>query len=403
MNQIFKHIKGDRTLWAIVAFMAIFSLLPVYSASTNLVYVVSNGVGSTFNHLLKHSFLLFLGFVIIYAVHKIPYRYFSGLSSIMIPIVIILLLYTLFQPRTVGAVISSRWIKVPFVGVNFQTSTLAGVVLMLYIARYFAKNKDKKIEFKKSLLNLWLPVFSVLILIFPANFSTAAILFVMVLMLVFFAGYSFKYLSIIISAGIVAAIVFILVVKAFPEQFKYSRVNTWMNRVENFNKEDSKENYQSHKAKVAIYAGGLQGSGSGKSIFKNFLPQSSSDFIYAIIAEEYGLFGAVLLVIMYLLLLFRIVIIATKCKSIFGTLAVIGVGFPIVFQALINMAVAVGIFPVTGQPLPLISAGGTSIWMTCFAIGIILSVSAAKEEEQDKVINSENSDNPLDVLHEAIG
>ena len=401
MNNILQHIKGDRTIWAIVAMLAIFSFLPVYSASTNLVYVVSNG--TTTGHLIKHGILLLLGFFIIYATHKIPYRYFSGLSVIMIPIVLLLLAYTLFQPRNENAIMAARWISVPFTSFKFQTSTLAGVILMIYVARYFARNKDKKIEFKQSIVPLWLPVIAVLGLIFPANFSTAAILFVMVIMLTFFGNYPIKYILAIGLAGVMMIAVFILTVKAFPDNFKNSRVQTWINRVENYSDKDSKEQYQAFKAKVAIYSGNVTGKGPGKSIQKNFLPQSSSDFIYAIIAEEYGLIGALALIGLYLLLLFRIVIVATKTETIFGTLAVLGVGIPIVFQALTNMAVAVGLFPVTGQPLPLISAGGTSIWMTSFAIGIVLSVSAAKGEDLTKVNKNIDTDNPLEVLHEAIG
>ncbi|MEE9349887.1 MAG: FtsW/RodA/SpoVE family cell cycle protein [Flavobacteriaceae bacterium] len=401
MNNLLQHIKGDKAIWAIVGMLAIFSFLPVYSASTNLVYVVSNG--TTSGHLIKHGILLLLGFFIIFATHKIPYRYFSGLSVIMIPIVLLLLLYTLFQPRNQDVIMAARWIKVPFTGFKFQTSTLAGVILMIYIARYFARNKDNKIEFKQSILPLWLPIIAVLGLIFPANFSTAALLFAMVIMLTYFGNYPIKYIFGIGIAGIFMIAMFVLTVKAFPGSFKNSRVQTWINRVENYSDKDSKEQYQAYRAKVAIYAGKVFGRGSGKSIQKNFLPQSSSDFIFSIIVEEYGLLGALGIIGLYLLLLFRIVIVARKTVTIFGTLVVLGLGIPIVFQAFTNMAVAVGLFPVTGQPLPLISAGGTSIWMTSFALGIVLSVSAAKDEDVKNLNNELDTDNPLDVLHEAIG
>jgi len=298
---------------------------------------------------------------------------------------------------------AARWIKVPFTGFKFQTSTLAGVILMIYIARYFARNKDRKIDFKESIIPLWLPVAGVLGLIFPANFSTAALLFTMVIMLTYFGNYPVKYIIGIGIAGIISLAFFVLTVKSFPNQFKNSRVQTWINRVENYQDKDTKEQYQSFKAKVAIYSGKVFGRGVGKSIQKNFLPQSSSDFIFAIIVEEYGLFGAIGLIVLYVLLLVRIVIVAQKTETIFGTLAVLGVGVPIVFQAFTNMAVAVGLFPVTGQPLPLISAGGTSIWMTCFALGIVLSVSAARGENLSGINKNIDTDNPLDVLHEAIG
>jgi cell division protein FtsW len=395
MKTIFQHIKGDKTIWAIVAALAIFSFMPVYSASTNLVYVV--GSGSTFGYLVKHMVLLIMGFAIIYGVHKIPYRYFSGGSVLMLPIVIVLLIYTIAQGTTIAGANASRWIRIPFVGIGFQTSTLAGLVLMVYVARYLSRNKEKEIKFKESLYQIWLPVSVVLILILPANFSTTAIIFVMILGLVFIGGYPLKYISFILGVGILALAFFVLITKAFPDAMP-NRVQTWEKRIESFSREEGKEAYQVEKAKIAIATGGLLGVGPGKSVQKNFLPQSSSDFIYAIIVEEYGLLGAVSVVFVYFLLLFRVFVVLRKTTTIFGTLLVIGVGLPIVFQAIINMAVATNLFPVTGQTLPLISSGGTSIWMTCFALGMILSVSASKKETEEDILD----DNPLDILHETI-
>ncbi len=395
MNTIFQHIKGDRTIWAIVAILAIFSFMPVYSASTNLVYVV--GSGSTFGYLIKHMVLLIMGFAIIYGVHKIPYRYFSGGSVLLLPVVILLLIVTLAQGTTIGGANASRWIRIPFVGVGFQTSTAAGLVLMVYVARYLAKNKEKEILFKESLWQLWLPVALILILILPANFSTTAIIFSMILLVTFIGGYPIKYIGYILGMGFLILALFVLIAKAFPDAMP-NRVQTWQSRIESFSDTSGKENYQVEKAKIAIATGGIVGKGPGKSVQKNFLPQSSSDFIYAIIVEEYGIIGGLIIVFIYFLLLFRIFIVVKKTTTIFGTLLVIGVGFPIIFQATINMAVATNLFPVTGQTLPLISSGGTSIWMTCFALGMILSVSASKEETEEEILD----DNPLDILHEAI-
>ena len=394
MKGIFQHIKGDRTIWALVAILALFSFMPVYSASANLVSIVG---GSTLGYLIKHVVLLLMGFAIIYAVHKIPYRYFSGGSVLFLPIVFFLLIFTLAQGTTIGGAYASRWISIPIIGVGFQTSTLAGLVLMVYTARYLAKNKDLKIIFNESLLQLWLPVALILMLILPANFSTTAIIFSMILILAFVGGYPLKYIGYILGAGVIVLTLFILTAKAFPEAMP-NRVNTWGNRIENFSKSGGQELYQVEKAKIAIATGGVLGKGPGKSIQKNFLPQSSSDFIYAIIVEEYGLVGAILIVFVYFLLLFRIFITVKKATTIFGTLLVIGVGLPIIFQAGINMAVATNLFPVTGQTLPLISSGGTSIWMTCFALGMILSVSASKEETEETILD----DNPLDILHETL-
>ena len=394
MKGIFQHIKGDKTIWALVAILALFSFMPVYSASANLVSVVG---GSTLGYLVKHVVLLIMGFAIIYAVHKIPYRYFSGGSVLLLPVVFFLLIYTLAQGTTIGGTYASRWISIPFIGVGFQTSTLAGLVLMVYTARYLAKNKDITIIFKESLLQLWLPVALILILILPANFSTTAIIFLMILVVTYVGGYPIKYIGYILGVGILILSLFVLTVKVFPDAMP-NRVNTWGNRIENFYKSGGQESYQVEKAKIAIATGGPLGKGPGKSIQKNFLPQSSSDFIYAIIVEEYGLVGAILIVFVYFLLLFRIFITVKKATTTFGTLLVIGVGLPIIFQAVINMAVATNLFPVTGQTLPLISSGGTSIWMTCFALGMILSVSASKEETEETILD----DNPLDILHEAI-
>ncbi|WBU88210.1 FtsW/RodA/SpoVE family cell cycle protein [Cellulophaga omnivescoria] len=393
MLSYFKNIKGDKAIWGIVALLALFSFLPVYSASSNLVYVVGNG--TAVSHLIKHAFLLLLGFGIIYGVHKIPMHFFKGLSIIAMPIVLLLLGYTLAQGKTIGGANASRWINIPFVGFSFQTSTLAAVVLMIYVARYLAKIKNKVVTFKESILPLWVPVFLVVVLILPANFSTAAIIFFMVLTLTFLGGYPFKYLLGIVGTGLACLALFILVAKAVPDLFD-NRIDTWENRIANFiNGEDTSEDYQIERAKIAIASGGILGKGSGKSVQKNFLPQSSSDFIYAIIVEEYGLVGGLVVMFFYLLLLFRIVVVANANPTVFGKLLVVGVGLPIVFQAFINMAVAVELFPVTGQTLPLISSGGTSIWMTCLAIGIVLSASNKNPAKEKQVVDESN---PLDVL-----
>ena len=397
MENILNNIKGDRLIWAIVALLAIVSFLPVYSAASNLAY--KSVGGNTFTFFIKHLVHLGLGFGIMYGVHKIPYRYFKGLSLVMIPIVLVLLGITMLQGTTIEGANASRWIQIPIVGVSFQTSTLASVVLMIYVARYMSKIKDKEITFKSSILPLWVPVFMILALILPSNFSTTAIMFLMVLILVFLGGYPLRYIALILGMGLVGLVLFIMLAKLTTGPLSV-KVETWENRIKNYsNDEDTEADYQIEKAKIAIASGDIFGVGPGKSIQKNFLPQSSSDFIFAIIIEEYGLLGGFFIMILYLWLLFRIVIVAQKSDTVFGKLLVLGVGLPIVAQALINMAVAVELFPVTGQTLPLISSGGTSIWMTCLALGIILSVSAKREEikEQESI-----EDNPLEILSEAL-
>lgn len=393
-------IKGDKVLWGILALLAIFSFLPVFSASSNLAYVV--GRGTPWGYLIKHFVILSIGFVLMFSVHKIPYNYFKGISILMLPVVVLLLVYTANQGTVIDGANASRWIRIPFIGLSFQTSTLASVVCMVYTATFFSKYKDQLGSFKNSLIRLWLPIFIVVLLIFPSNLSTAALLFLMVLIVSFVAGYPIKYLLAICGTGLAAVLLFFLLVKAFPGVFP-NRVDTWMSRVENFRSGESADgNYQIERAKTAIVTGKIFGVGAGKSRMKNFLPQSSSDFIYAIIVEEFGLIGGIGLIILYLLLLFRIVVISFKATDVFGKLVVIGLGIPIIFQAFINMGVALQILPVTGQTLPMISSGGTSAWMTCIAMGIILSVSIKKELIQEEFVDeNSNESNPISILSEA--
>jgi len=395
-----KSIRGDRVLWGILALLAIFSFLPVFSASTNLAYVV--GKGTPWGYLMKHFVILTIGFVLMYTVHRIPHHYFKGLSILLLPVVVLLLVYTASQGTVIEGANASRWIQIPFIGMSFQTSTLASVVLMIYVAHYLSKQNQAQTGFGRSLLQLWLPVFIVVMLIFPSNLSTAALLFLTVMVIAFLGNYPFRYLMVISGVGIAAVLLFFVLVKAFPEAFP-NRVDTWMNRIENFRSGESEDgNYQVARAKTAIVTGGIFGLGAGKSRMKNFLPQSSSDFIYAIIVEEFGLIGGIGLILLYLLLLFRMTVIAHKAPTLFGKLTVMGLGIPIVLQAFINMGVALQLLPVTGQNLPMISSGGTSAWMTCIAMGIVLSVSAKNNAETNLNEDVYNEKNPLSVLSETV-
>ena len=399
MFDIIGKIRGDKTIWAIVFLLALVSFLPVYSASTNLVYVIGNG--STIGYLFKHFVHVMFGFAIVFFIHKTPYHYFKALSIFGIPLVILLLIYTLFKGTVIDGANASRWIQIPFVGISFQTSTIAFIVLMIYVARYLAKVSDKEYSFKESLLELWLPVFVILALVLPANFSTTALIFSMVCMLVFIGQYPLKYLGFIVGSGFVSLIFFVMVAKAFPDAMP-NRVDTWMSRIDSFfDDKPSDDDYQIENAKIAIASGKIYGLGPGKSVQKHFLPQSSSDFIFAIIVEEYGLIGAVGILFLYLLLFVRFIIDAQKASTLFGKLLIIGLGFPIIFQAFVNMGVAVELLPVTGQPLPLISSGGTSIWMTCIAIGVILSVTKKDEEVALDLEEKRKRDEALQQLIDA--
>jgi cell division protein FtsW len=398
MKELISKLKGDKVIWSFVALLALFSFMPVFSASSNLAYM-NHGTGNTISYLLTHLAHIFMGFIIIYAVHKVPYHYFRGLSIFALPFVWILLAYTLIKGTVIAGANASRWIKLPFIGITFQPSTIAAVVLFIFVARYLSKKREEPITLKSSLLELWAPVFITLGLILPANFSTTALIFSMVLMLTFVGKYPLKYIGFIIGSGIVFLMFFVLLSKAFPDSRFFSRVGTWTSRIENFTSNKPDEDvYQIEQAKIAIASGGVYGLGPGKSVQKNLLPQSSSDFIYAIIVEEYGLIGGLGVLLLYLLLFFRFIVAAHTSNSLFGKLLVVGLGFPMIFQALINMAVAVELLPVTGQTLPLISSGGSSIWMTCISLGIIISVTKKDEEIAQELQDKEKREEVLQRL-----
>ena len=397
MKQLVNNLKGDKGIWSFVALLALFSFMPVFSASSNLAYI-GQGNGNTLGYLVKHIVHICIGFTIIFMVHKVPYHYFKAVSKGALYIVWVLLAYTLIKGTVIAGANASRWIQVPFIGVTFQTSTLAAMVLFIFVARYLSKTREVPISFKSSIWELWLPVFITLAFILPANFSTTALIFSMVLMLVFIGKYPLRYIGIVVGSGIVFLAFFILVAKAFPDAFP-NRVDTWISRIDNFTSDKPDEDdYQIEKAKIAIASGKIYGLGPGKSVQKNFLPQSSSDFIFAIIVEEYGLLGGLGVLMLYLLLLFRFVIASHKANSLFGKLVVVGLGFPMIFQAMVNMAVAVELLPVTGQTLPLISSGGSSIWMTCFALGIIISVTKKEEEIAQELKDAAKREEALQKL-----
>ena len=398
MKQLINNLKGDRVIWSFVALLALFSFMPVFSASTNLAYM-NHGTGNTISYLLKHLAHIFIGFIIIYWIHKVPFHYYRGSSKYLLGIVWVLLAYTMVKGTVIAGANASRWIQIPFIGITFQTSTVAALVLMIFVARYLSKSREEEPTFQASLLELWLPVFITLAFILPSNFSTAALMFSMVLMLAFVGKYPLKYIGLIIGAGIAGLALFFLLAKAFPDSHFFSRVDTWTSRIENFStNKPGEDDYQIEKAKIAIASGGIYGLGPGKSVQKHFLPQSSSDFIYAIIVEEWGLIGGLGVLFLYLLLFFRFIVAAHKANTMFGKLLVVGLGFPMIFQAMINMAVAVELLPVTGQTLPLISSGGSSIWMTCIALGIIINVTKKEEEIALEIKDKERREAALKLL-----
>ena len=365
-----KKIGGDKAIWIVVIALAIFSFLPVYSASSNF------GANLIFSNIIKHVSIIFIGIMIMYSTHLFDYKYFKGLSLIALPLVIFLLFFASFQGNVIDGANANRWLNIPVLDISFQPSTLASIFLLIYLSNFLSKEKNKNLSLTKTFLLMWLPIILVVGLILPSNFSTAVLIFIMSTMIIFIAGYKLKHLTVLFFLFIFLISSFLLAVNKFPDIIP-NRVDTWTNRIENFvnNDIDDTSNYQINRAKAAIANGKIFGVGAGKSSMKYILPQSTSDFIFSIIAEEYGIIVSLIILLLYVVLLFRIIITSYRSETKFGQLVSVAVGIPVVFQAFTNMAVAVQLIPVTGQPLPLVSTGGTSIWITFLAMGILLSVS----------------------------
>jgi len=359
------HLQGDKVIWAVVFALSIFSVLLVYSTA---------GWNFLFNHLIK----LFIGLFFLYQVHKIKFKYFAKIGVLGFFISIVLLILVFIMGVTVNG--ASRWLSIA--GFQFQPSDIAKLSILLFMARQLSKYRFEIKNFKYLLFYVIFPLFVICALILPNNFSTSALIFLNGLVLMYVAKVKMKYLSTIVGVGVLGASLIYIVAKTNPEfvnQFM-PRSSTWVSRIDSYfndeKKQELNQDYQQQQALVAIYNGGFSGKGPGKSTQRNLLPYSSSDFIFAIMVEEYGLvIGALLPILLYLILFYRSLRIASKITSVFGGLLCVGLMFSLVFQAFINMLVSVGVLPVTGQTLPLISMGGTSILFTCITVGIILSVS----------------------------
>lgn len=373
--EIKKYIKGDKVIWMVILLLSIISLLAVYSASGSLAFAKKDG--NTFYYLAKQFILLLIGFFIIILVHLIPYRFYSRLSQIFLYIAVPLLVITIFTGESINQ--AKRWITVPGTGFTIQPSDFAKLALIMFLARILSLKQNKISNYRETFLPLMISISLICGLILPANFSSAFILFATSIFLLFIGRIPIKYLSLFIIGGI---IVFSSYVAISLYVNKEGRIGTWKSRIEAyFSEEETIENYQVNRAKIAIVDGGLFGKGPGNSIQKNYLPHAYSDFIFAIIIEEYGFLGGAFVVLLYLWLLFRAGTIVRKTSRSFAAFLVIGLTIGLVLQALVNMAVAVNLFPVTGQTLPMISMGGSSILFTSISIGIILSVSRGMRNE----------------------
>lgn len=387
-----QRTSGDKVIWATVVLLAMVSLLVVYSSTGLLAYRYNKG--NTEIYLFKQVMFITIGVAIIYFAHRVNYTLYSRWSRILFLISIPLLVWTLFYGVRLNE--GSRWIRLPIINLTFQTSDLAKLALFMYIGRMLSRRQEVIKDFRKGFIPVITPVILICALVAPANLSTALLIGATSLLLMFIGRVSMKHIG--ATIGIAAIPVLILVVismayydseegksKELPSVLEIGRMPTWIKRVQNFvydsKQSDKEENYQVNQAKIAIAKGGVIGLGPGNSEQRNFLPHPYSDFIYAIIIEEYGMLGGMFIIFIYLVFLYRSIRIFKKCPYAFGAFLALGLSFTLVIQALINMAVNVNLFPVTGVTLPLVSMGGSSFLFTCLAIGIILSVARNVEQE----------------------
>ena len=386
-DKLKRYFKGDPVIWGVVITLMVFSILAVASSTKTLAYQYRDG--NAFYYWFRHGSFLFAGFVSIYFIHLVPYRYFSKISQLLFYISIPLLAITLVFGTSIND--AARWIKIPGIGLTFQTSDLAKIVLIMFLARMLSLRQDFIKSYRMGFLPLLAPIIATCALILPANLSTAIILFGVSIVLMFIGRIRFVYLFgfSALSLGILVGFIFLLLHLDIEMDI---RVETWKSRVENYiENEDSDGTYQSDQSKIAIATGGIIGKGPGNSVQRDFLPHPYSDFIFAIIVEEYGLWGGFLIIFLYLYLLFRAGVIVSQSTRTFQAFLAYGLAMLLVFQAMVNMAVAVGLFPVTGQPLPLISMGGTSTLFTAAALGMILSVSRSIDKEKELKAQKENN------------
>jgi cell division protein FtsW len=398
-NNLLSKTKGDKVIWALVVLLTLVSLLAVYSATGSLAY--KNYRGNTEIYLFKQIAFIMAGIMVIYFAHLVNYTYYSKAAQIAFLISLPLLFYTLFFGVKMNE--GSRWIRLPLINMTMQTSDFARLALFMYLARLISKKQAVIKDFKKGFLPVVAPVAITCALIAPANLSTALLLGASCMLLMFIGRVSTKHLLMTIGIALIPIAILIsaavirhskeksddeVVVAKKSSSTLTARVDTWIGRVESFiygSKDDAANDaYQANQSKIAISKGGVFGVGPGNSTTRDYLPQAYNDFIYAIIMEEYGLIGGAFIMFIYLVFLYRCIRIYKRCPYAFGAFLALGLSFTLAIQAVANMAVTVGLFPVTGVTLPLVSMGGTSFIFTCLAIGIILSVARNVEQIEGK-------------------
>ena len=364
---IFKIFKGDKTIWIIYIFLCIFSMIAVYSTIGNLAFRFNEG--NTTYYLIQHIIILIFGIVLAYLVHLMDYRIWGFLARFLFLMAVPLLIVTLFKGHTTND--AARWLRIPVIGISFQSSDFARFALIILLARIAASKQDNIKDFKEAYLPMIIAVAITVGLIFPTNLSTAILILATALLIMYIARVPLKYLIATIGIAVVIMGISILIMLQMPNK---GRVGTWQSRIESFTNKNGSVPYQRMKADIAIANGGIVGKFPGNSTQRGTLPQSHTDFIYAIIIEELGIVGGIAVLLFYCVLMYRAIHVGKQSKGFFGAFLAIGFGFYIGFQAIVNMSVAVGLIPVTGQPLPMVSKGGTSIIFTSIAVGIIQSI-----------------------------
>ncbi len=389
-ENIVKETRGDKMIWAIVIVLTLASLLLIYSSTGSLAYRNKN---STEVYLFKQLGMILTGFIIIYFSHRVNYTFYKRVAVLAFLLSLPLLIYTLFFGVQLNE--GSRWIKLPVINQTFQTSDFAKLALFIFMSRLLSKRQGVIKSFWKGYFPLIASLGLICILVAPANLSTAILIGGTGFLLMFIGRVNGKHL--LLTFSVIALPVFILIgisinsydttnkqAKKLPDFLNVGRIPTWVSRIQVFayggKDKDNEKMYQINQAKIAIANGGWIGKGPGNSVQRNFLPHCYSDFIYAIIVEEYGLAGAFFVLSMYLIFLFRCIRIYRKCPYAFGAFLALALSFMLVIQAMINMGVNVSLLPNTGVTLPLVSMGGSSFLFTCLSIGIILSVARNVEK-----------------------
>lgn len=386
---LYNTLNGDKYIWLILGFLGLFSVLAVYSSGGAMAYKYAGGNPEMY--LFKQGFFICMGMLVAVACYKLHYLHYSRLAPILLAIAIPLLMYTWLFGPTINN--SNRWISIPWINQNFQTSDFAKIALIMFVSRSLAIRQDFIKDFRGAFLPIIAPVVIVCGLIMLADLSTALLLFTTCLLMMFIGRVSLKYVGLMILCGLLVGSLIVMIGLMFPEAF---RVETWISRIQTF-LGSGNETFQVEQSKIAIANGGWFGLGPGNSLQKNFLPYAYADFIYAIICEEYGVIGGLVILAAYLGLLFRCIKIVTQCPKAFGAILAMGLCLNLVIQAFANIAVSVQLVPVTGLTLPLVSMGGTSVLFTCMSIGVILSVSRYVEQAHKQKLALEKLEQQADA------